>query len=118
MSRSVNNLRVAFLTLPAILVLAPRMFAADRGPINSGETHIGLNISVPSPTDTWWFEGNVGDRVIVTAVTTSGSLDTTIYLYPPGGGPAEADTYYTTGPYANPHGGDRLDWQLNPTTPF
>ena len=108
MSRSVNNQRVAFLTLPAILLLAPRIFAADRGPINSGETHIGLNISVPSPTDTWWFEGNVGDRVIITAVTTSGSLDTMIYLYPPGGGPAEADSYT---PYL-PHGGDKLDWQL------
>jgi len=103
MSRSVNNLRIAFLTLLAILVFVPVIFAADRGPINSGETRIGLDISAPSYMDTWTFQGNVSDRIIITAVTTSGSLNTEIYLYPPDSGPAEASTHPM---------GDKLDWQL------
>ena len=53
--------------------------------------------------DAFQFYGDAGERVIITAVTTSGSLDTVIYLYPPGGGPAEADT----APW-----GDRLDHPL------
>ncbi len=104
MSRSVNNLRIAFLTLAAILVFAPDIFAADRGPINTGETRVGLDISAPSYMDTWTFEGIVGDRIIITAVTTSGSLNMAIYLYPPDSGPAET----STSPW-----GDILDWQLS-----
>ena len=56
---------------------------ADQGPINSGETR-SSTIGPPSYMDTWTFDGQVGERVIISAVTTSGNLDTTIYLYPPG----------------------------------
>lgn len=35
--------------------------------------------------DGFTFSGTAGDRVLFGAVTTSGSLSTTIYLYPPGG---------------------------------
>jgi hypothetical protein len=89
------------LALPATLLFIHGILAADRGQINSGETHIGLNISAPSYMDTWTFEGNVGDRIIITAVPTSGTLDTYISLYPPDGGPVEASTPF-----------DKLDCQL------
>ena len=72
----------------------------DGGPIASGETLSGT-IDVASDLDAFQFYGDVNDRVIITAVTTSGSLDTAIYLYPPDGGPSENYARY-----------DRLDWQL------
>jgi len=79
--------------------------AADRGPINSGETKIGFAISAPSYLDTWTFEGSAGDRVLITAEPTSGSLDSCIDLYPPGGGEKEASSGL----------GDALDHQLQQT---
>ena len=63
--------------------------------------------------DAGHFYGQAGERVIITAVTTSGNLDTTIYLYPPGGGPAEANTFSSN--TGTPLGGDRLDYQLKNT---
>jgi hypothetical protein len=77
--------------------------------ITSGETKSGM-ITGPSYMNTWTFCGNAGDRVIITAVTTAGNLDTTIYLYPPGGGPVEANTYHNY--LGSIWGDDRLDWQL------
>src|SRR5439155_437736 len=53
------------------------------------------------------FPVSAGDWIIITAVATSGTLDTTIDLYPPGGGPREATTDRGGG-----GGGDRLDHQL------
>ena len=53
--------------------------------------------------DAFQFVGEVGERVLITAVTTSGSLNTEIYLYPPDGGPLEAHTY---------PGGDEIDHNL------
>ena len=88
-------------------------WGADRGPINSGETKIGLNITAPSYMDTWTFQGNAGDRVVISAVTTAGNLDTTIYLYPPGGGPVEANTYHNY--LGSIWGDDQLGWQLQHT---
>ncbi len=70
--------------------------------IRSGETKSGT-ISGPSFLETWTFQGQMGERVVVTAVTTSGFVNTEIYLYPPNGGPAEANT----SPF-----GDKLDHQL------
>ena len=87
--------------------------AADRGPINSGETKIGIDILAPSYMDTWTFYGNAGDRVIINAVTISGTLDTTIYLYPPGGGAAEATTYHSY--LGSIWGDDQLSHQLQQT---
>ena len=77
-------------------------WGADQGEIFSGETRLST-IAGPSFMDTWTFQGEAGDRIIITAVTTSGPLNTEIYLYPPDSGPCEADTY----PF-----GDKLDHQL------
>lgn len=76
---------VCFLTLVAI---AP---AFAGGLINSGETKVGA-VGAPSYSDTWEINCTAGDRLIVNAVTTSGSLNTQIRLYPGGGGPVEADS--------------------------
>jgi hypothetical protein len=50
--------------------LAP---VGDQGPNNSGETRSSIN-SAPFYMDTMTFEGNVGERVIINAVTTSRNL--------------------------------------------
>src|SRR5437867_933837 len=88
--------------LVLIMGLAGVSWGADRGPINSGETRSGT-ITGPSFLDTWTFQGTAGDWIIITAVTTSGALDTAICLYPPDGGPVEA---------CPPNAGDFLDHQL------
>ena len=67
--------------------------AADRGEIHSGETKIGLEIVAPFYKDTWTFYGNAGDRVLISAEKTSGSLWPKIKLYPPDNGPCEASAY-------------------------
>ena len=90
-----------------ILFSAHLVSAADRGAINSGETRTEGNINPGSAMDTWTFSGTVNDRVIINAVTTSGSLDTGIDLYPPSG-PMEA----TSNGYG---GGDQLDHPLAQT---
>ncbi len=74
---------------------------ADQGGINSGETR-SSTIGPPSYLDTWTFDGQAGDRVLINAVTTSGNLVTQIILYPPGGLPKEADSFPS----------NRLDHQL------
>ena len=84
----------------------------DGGAIASGQTG-SSTINVVSDLDAGQFYGQTGERVIITAVTTSGNLDTTIYLYPPGGGPAEANTFSSN--TGTPLGGDRLDYQLKNT---
>jgi hypothetical protein len=109
MKKAQSFSKVTFFSLTISLIIAAGVFAADRGTINSGETKIGINIVSPSDMDTWTFEGNAGDRVIINAVTTSGSLDTTITLYPLGE-PAEATTAGC--PALNCHGGDQMNWQL------
>lgn len=87
-----NALHILFL-VPFLSACFSFAWGADRGPINSGETKIGLSITAPSYLDTWTFHGNTGDRAVINAVTTSGSLDTRIVVYPPGGGAAEAASY-------------------------
>jgi hypothetical protein len=73
-------------------------------PILPGETRNG-SIPAPGAADSWTFSGTAGDRIVVAAITTSGSLDTEIDLHAPGGG-VEAATHGAFG------GGDRLDHQL------
>ena len=73
----------------------------DGGPILPGETLSGSIIN--SDLDAFQFYGEAGDRVLITAVTASGPLNTEIYVYPPDGGTLEADTF----PF-----GDKLDHQL------
>jgi hypothetical protein len=46
-------------------------------------------LAEPSYEDSWTFEGNVSDRVMITAYGTSGGVAPVIYLYPPGGGSYE-----------------------------
>ncbi len=96
-----GTLRMAFFVILATLVFVPDIFAADRGMINSGETKIGINLVGPSYMDNWTFNGNSGNRVIINAIKTSGSLNTSITLYPPDGGPAEASD-----------NSGQLNWQL------
>ena len=66
------------------------VWGADRGPIRSGETKSGFQLAGPSYMDTWTFNGNTDDRVLIDAEPTSGSTCLDIHLYPPGGGPREA----------------------------
>jgi hypothetical protein len=97
-----SRLLLGLTALVAINTL-PLCYGADRGQIQPGQTKASIQLSGPSYIDTWTFFGNAGDRVIINAVETSGTLDTQIYLYPPGGGGDEANTWL---------GGNQLDWQL------
>jgi hypothetical protein len=73
----------------------------DGGPIASNTTIDGSTQSI-CDFDAYTFTGGIGERVLVAALATAGaSFNTTISIYPPGGGAAEATT-----------GGDRLDHQL------
>ncbi len=74
----------------------------DGGPIASGQTLAG-QMSVRSDFDGFQFSANTGERVVVTAVMTSGTLSPRIRLYPPDGGPEERQN----------NCGTRLDEQLN-----
>jgi hypothetical protein len=85
-----------------VLFSLPYAWGADRGEILSGETKVSLDITAPSYMDTWTFDGQEGDRVLISAVMTSGTLNTDIILYPPGGGAA----------VANSSSGDLVDYQL------
>ena len=66
------------------------VWGADRGLISSGETKSGFQLAGPSYMDTWTFNGNTDDRVLIDAEPTSGSTCLDINFYPPGGGPREA----------------------------
>jgi len=73
----------------------------DGGPMISNEIHTGSS-SVVGDMDAYTFSGAIGERVILTAVATSGaSYNTSLYLYPPGGGI-----------YVASSNGDRIDYQL------
>ncbi|TDA68928.1 MAG: hypothetical protein D9V47_06585 [Clostridia bacterium] len=86
--------------LQDLTLLATNYRQVGASVLQYGETKTGLEIAAPSYLDAFQFYGEAGDRVIITAVTTSGALNTEIYLYPPDGGPYEA------------WGGDKLDHQL------
>jgi hypothetical protein len=77
----------------ATCVLSCLVIAADRGEIQSGETRAGLQIVAPGYMDTWTFQGIAGDRVLVRAQETSGLLTPWVKLYPPGGGPVQAEDF-------------------------
>jgi hypothetical protein len=62
-----------------------RAFSEDMGVITCGETESD-EIAAPAEQDTWTFSGQAGERVLIDAERTSGSLDPRIELYPPGGG--------------------------------
>ena len=98
------------MTTALISILAPHDAKANgyQGTINSSETHTNLSITSAGGFDTWRFTANKGDRIIINAVTTSGSLDTGIVLYNPQGAIEET----TISGYGGIHGSDQLDWQL------
>jgi len=87
--------------------------AADAGSVlTSGATVVGAQIATISAIGEWTFYGVTGDEVVINAVTTSGKLDPTIYLYPPGGGTSVA----TAGaPYESPTSTPQLVYQLAAT---
>jgi len=59
----------------------------DGGAIASGSIKTGT-ISGPGDLDAFTFSGTVGDHVLLADLTTGGSLNTNVSLYPPGGGPS------------------------------
>jgi FlgD Ig-like domain len=73
----------------------------DGGAIVSGDPKTGQAQTAPD-FDAYTFTGAAGGHVLFAAVMTAGAMNTTMTLYPPSGGPAEA---YTSS-------GDRLDWTL------
>lgn len=76
----------------------------DGGPIASNEIRAG-QINAVTDFDAFTFSGTAGNRVVATAVATGGtSFNTTVYLYPPNGGPFETFT-----------GADRIDQRLAAT---
>ncbi len=83
-------------------------WGANRGPIQSGETRVNMIISGPPYWDTYTFEGNADEGVIINAVTTSGALDTAIDLWAPDG------TLEVRG-WQTGYGGDVLEWRLRQT---
>jgi|CXWL01.1.fsa_nt_gi hypothetical protein len=64
-------------------------------PILSGDTKTG-SIVAPGGFDAWTVDGSAGDRIVVAAVRESGTFDTDIFLYAPGGG-LEASTHGFSG---------------------
>ncbi|MFN0149371.1 MAG: FlgD immunoglobulin-like domain containing protein, partial [bacterium] len=76
----------------------------DGGAIVSNEIKSGTT-SGSSDIDAFTFSGTSGQRVLLSAKTTSGALDTWIYLYPPGGGAVVVSS----------SAGDRVDFQLTST---
>ena len=86
------------------------------GPITAGGDPEGGAITSATPVsgsiqydvdmDAYTFSGTQGDRIVLGAIALSGaSFNTTMTLYPPGGGPAEITS----------SSGDRLDAQLQAT---
>ncbi len=107
MKRFTDTLKTALLAWIVVSALTATVFAASRGEIHSGETHTDLYIPV-AEMDYWWFQGDANDRVIITAVKTSGTLNTEIYLRREDGS-LEADTS---------SGGDRLDHRLEQSVKY
>ncbi len=85
--------------LSVALALLGSVPANAGGPITSGSTVAG-SVAGPTFLETWTFSGTSGNRVVITAVATSGAMTTTIVLKAPGGSTETSTT------------ADRLEWQL------
>src|SRR5262245_4131206 len=88
-------------TALSLLVISTAAFAG--GPITSGSTVAGT-VTNPTYLESWTFSGVTGQRVVITAVNTSGGIDTNILLKKPGG---VIDT--------QSFNQDRVDWTLTAT---
>jgi hypothetical protein len=64
---------------------------ADGGLVTSGASLTGT-LSYNADTDMYQLYGQAGDRVVITAARITGSIEPQLYLYPPGGGIAEASS--------------------------
>ncbi|MFN0150175.1 MAG: hypothetical protein ACKVU1_05615, partial [bacterium] len=93
--RLVRN--VMFLMVLALVVSARPALAG--GPITSGSTVAG-SLAGPSFLESWTFSGTSGQRVLISAVTTSGAVNTNINLKAPGGASVASTS------------ADRLEWQM------
>ncbi|MCK4660367.1 MAG: hypothetical protein KAV82_12665 [Phycisphaerae bacterium] len=76
--------------------------------LHSGEMVSGC-IDAPSDQNTWLFSGTAGERVRILVTKISGDMIPCVYLYPPGGGSAEA----SAGCWI--HDTATIDWQLSAT---
>ena len=99
------RLRPVALIVLSLILITSAAFAG--GPLTSGTTVTG-SVAGPSYIESWTFTGTAGNRVLVNAITTSGSLNTNIVLKAPGGGSVVATS----------SGGDGLDYQLASTGTF
>ncbi len=75
---------LAGLAVPLLVLALGAGPAMAGGAITSGQSVTG-NISGPTFSDGWTFTGTTGQRVIITAVTASGAVNTNIRLHPPTG---------------------------------
>ena len=79
--------------LAILLVCLPGVSGAtDMGTINSGETKNG-DLSLPpfeNSENSWTFNGNAGNQVLITVARITGSIEPVIYLYPPDNSGLEA----------------------------
>ena len=71
--------------LVSAALLAPFSSAQAGGPITSAQLVAGT-IAGPTFAETWTFSGTTGDRVLISAVTTSGVVNTNIRLRNPASG--------------------------------
>jgi hypothetical protein len=83
-----GNYNVTFLKMPGAVNTAGDR---DGGLVTAGQTPSGA-VDTLSDLDAFQFYGQAGDEVLVTAEKTSGTLAPRLFLCPPGGGPAEADS--------------------------
>ena len=77
-----EGMKSAFFYISAVLVLATGLSVAGADQIQSGQTSSSY-ITAPSYRDTWTFEGQAGERVLVAAAGAFRGIEPEIFLYPP-----------------------------------
>ena len=73
------------ITLAVFVCFGSTVWGADMGQINSGETKTGYLSLPPSENseNSWTFNGDAGDQVLITAARIIGTVQPQIFLYPP-----------------------------------
>ena len=102
-----GNYNITLLKIPGVVSSEAD---PDGGPIASGQTLSGT-INAISDLDAFQFYGQAGERVIINAVTTSGTLTRRFDSLPSGSGAAEASLSVIWDQF----GGDQIDYQLQHT---